>query len=268
MSRAYLRLATGAIGVLLTFGQPAQAGIVTYSNRASFDAAAPGLPVEGFENARITTLTTVFGPLGNAGDGTVFLANDILPGITITSSFGGFDFLFISPAGYSANPTLALGQEFSDTSMDLLFPTGASAVGFDLYQNFYFGAQSGVDQDFLVQLFDTLGNLIGSPLATIPSNTGGFFGVTSDSTLIGKISIIAPPNSVQVIDNIAFGLATPSSGSTPPGGSGPGTGTGSVPAPGPAVVHSPEPASLAIFGLASAFASLSLLRRKHAKPCQ
>jgi hypothetical protein len=200
----------------------APAAVITYANRTAFNTAAPGVPVEGFQNANTSTTVAFNGPLSSATNNAVFSPGDILPGITISTNSNA---MFLAGAGQSSNPTLAVGSNTpgSDT-LTLQFGPGVTAVAFDLFQNFGGGSQSGSPQAYQVSLFDTSNVLLGVFPTTVPSGSGGFFGATSTDP-IGRVTILGPSlgfGAFEVIDNVAFGEAVP------------------------------EPATLAVFGLLAA----------------
>lgn len=201
-----ISLLLGLLAALLVCPS-ARAAVVIYGNSAAFNGAAPGLPVEGFQNAN-TALTSPFnGPLNSATSNAVFSPGDILPGINITDSTPGSVDLFLAGVGQSSNPSLAVGSNFPGSdALILQFSPGVNAVAFDLFQNFGGGAQSGVNQVYVVSLFDTSNVLIGAFNVNVGSGTGGFFGGISDTT-IGSISILGPGGAFEVIDNVHFGLA-------------------------------------------------------------
>lgn len=181
------------------------AGLIVYATRAAFDAANPGLPVEGFENTSAGT-TAFTGPLNSATNNAVFSTGSILPGITFVDNPGpGINGMFLAGPGQSSNPTRAIGQNTPATdALDILFDgPGVAAVAFDVFQNFGFGSQSGQTQDYPVQIFGASG-LLGTINVSVPSGAAGFFGVSSDTELITRVSINRT-DAFEVIDNVAFG---------------------------------------------------------------
>lgn len=209
MKRAPVRLLLAALTMLFAGLGQSKAGITTYGTRAAFDVAAPGVPVEGFQNADTSGTVGFNGPLNSSSNiPGVFSPGDILPGITITDSTPSSVDLFTAGPGQSSNPTLAVGSNFPGSdSLELLFGPGVTALAFDLFQNFGGGAQSGSNQTYQVSLYDTSNVLLGTYNTTVPSGSAGFFGATSDSDLIGRASIVGPNSAFEVVDNIAFGRA-------------------------------------------------------------
>jgi hypothetical protein len=63
---------------------PAQAALITFSSRALFAAAAPGLPVETFESGLVApgAVTVCSGPVSSASASACFPLGGLLPGVT------------------------------------------------------------------------------------------------------------------------------------------------------------------------------------------
>src|SRR5262249_57977614 len=122
------------IVALLLLATPAGATLTIYADRASFNAANPGLPVETFESAHTGTQAFT-GPLSNTTSNASFQPGDILPGITF-STLGGP--LLVAGPGLGANPTTALGNLtspiFPDADSLLISPgPGVTAIAFDYF---------------------------------------------------------------------------------------------------------------------------------------
>ena len=177
---------------LLAFvASSANAGLITYTDRTSFETANPGLANEDFED--VINISQVL-----AG-------TNIEPGLSLALT-SGTDAYFATP-GQSSNPTNAIGVNTPRSEgWELTFSSNVTAVGVDIFQNNGGGAQFGQDIFAAVDVFGN-GGLLGSFLATIPSGQAGFFGVTSDSDLITSITI-NERNSFDVIDNVSFGSAS------------------------------------------------------------
>jgi hypothetical protein len=196
-----------ALCAVLGIASSSQAVVITYANLAAFNAAAPGLPVEGFQNANTSASVGFNGPLNSATNNFAFSPGDILPGITITDSTPASVDLFIAGPGQSSNPTIAVGSNFPSTdTLNLVFSPTVTAVAFDLFQNFGGGFQSGSPQTYTVSLFGVGNVLLGSFNTTVPSGSGGFFGATSTDA-ITRITINGPAGAFEVIDNVRFGQA-------------------------------------------------------------
>ncbi len=190
---------------------PGEAAVVTYTDRALFNAAAPGLPVETFDNNKVAVSTQFTPPLDSDGDtgNVVFDPGDILTGIVITEIDGGGDSLqlwvsggfapFTTTSDIIGNSTLADGLRIDFTD--------ANAVGFDAY---LYGATTHPTVTFFndtEELWST-----GSSAAT-----SQFFGVVNTGGSITHVTI--EPNlgdmfggNIIAIDNLAFGIPIPEPG--------------------------------------------------------
>lgn len=213
-------------GVLLSFSVPSYASLITFSSRAVFNAAAPGLPIETFETGLVGAgaIANCNGPVNSASGSTCFPVVGLLPGATYSASPGPS--LALIGAGFAlvGNASKVLGPTpFADT-FNISF-INATAVGFDVFP----GPAAGNVQ---VTVFDPSNVLLGT--FTFAAAFGpNFFGVTSDSDLIGRVNVASQaPNPGELVDNVAFGI--------------------------PATV--PEPSSLAL--MVSGLAVLLRFRRK------
>ena len=80
----------------------------------------------------------------------------------------------------------------------------ANTVGFDLYAGINPGSA-------LVSVYNPANTLLGAFAVSAPFG-GGFFGVVSDTELIGRININSQANpSGELIGNLSFGVPEPSS---------------------------------------------------------
>lgn len=185
------------------FGAVALAAIVaphmvvaqtTYSDRASFSAAAGSTSTETFSGCGTTTV----GFSGNLSS-TTGPCTGILPGVTYSPQGGS---LYIAAPGQSGNPTTALGLDlFEGDPITVTFDRSIDAFGADLFQNFVGGTQSGNPAPFTLSFL-----LGGTSVATyniqVASGVGSFFGLTGASFDTVQI---AQNNGYAVIDNVTFG---------------------------------------------------------------
>ena len=200
-----LRVTMAAI-LSCAFFPSANAALIFFTSRAAFDAAASGLALEGFENC--THATQAFtGPLNSTTNNAACQTGDILPGIQFSDLPGpDANGMFLAGPGQSTNPTTALGQNApASDALDVAFSINVTALGFDIFQNFGGGSQSGSTQLYPVSVFGTSG-LLGSTLVSVPSGGSGFFGVISTSDLITHSSVNLP-TAFDVIDTVEFGVA-------------------------------------------------------------
>jgi hypothetical protein len=197
-------LAAGAVIALGT--SPAAAQLTFFTTRPTFNVANPGLPVETFEEARVAAGDFAFftGPLNAASNNAVFVPGEILPGLSLVDNPGAnFEDLVAIGTGTVTGATKAVGQTFSDDTLDLTFSNAFSA-GFDLFSAAGPGAPAA--DTITVSVFSSSG-LLGS---TNVDTLGGisFFGVRS-SVPITRINVNSLAGNTSFVDNVAFGVAAP-----------------------------------------------------------
>jgi hypothetical protein len=197
--------------VLIVFACPANAELITFNSRTTFNAAAPGLPVETFDGTFAEGGVLIcLGPLMKGHEcprtpGTVDPPSGpvgLLPGITYSStssvlvlvgpnSFVGFD-----------NTSNVLGPFAAGDTLDLTF-VYASAIGFDVFPGFVAPGQ------IVISVFDSVNAPMGRfPILASPSGT--FFGVLSGSERIGRINVDTVAELPGgLVDDVAFGATIP-----------------------------------------------------------
>lgn len=204
-----LLVTSTALGV---FAWPADGALITFDTRAAFNAAAPGLPVETFESRFASGGALICpGPLMRGQECPMTPEtvpppppfDGLLPGITYSSESGllvlvgpGFP---VGPDGLTlGNTSNVLGPYSGLDTLDLTLES-ASAIGFDVFP----GVAEG---DVLISVFDSANAPMGT--FTIFASPGGtFFGVVSDSGLIGRINIGVPgEHPGGLFDDVAFGV--------------------------------------------------------------
>jgi hypothetical protein len=199
-----LLVTSTALGV---FAWPADGALITFNTRAAFNAAAPGLPVETFESRDAGGVLICPGPLMRGQEcpmtpGTVLpeppLVGGLLAGITYSSESGilvlvGRDFLDFG------NTSNVLGPYAAGDTLDLTFES-ASAIGFDVFPGIV------APGEILISVFDSVNAPMGT--FTILASPGGtFFGVLSDSGLIGRINVDTRAEfEGGLVDDVAFGV--------------------------------------------------------------
>ena len=205
-----LLVTSTALGV---FAWPADGALITFNTRAAFNAAAPGLPVEDFESRDVVFTLFCPGPLKKGQEcpmtpGTVVppppLPFGLLAGITYSTESGmlvlvGRDFeIDFQPFGNTSN---VLGPLGALDTLDLTLES-ASAIGFDVFPGV---ATSNV----LISVFDSANAPMGT--FTILASPGGtFFGLLSDSGLIGRVNVVTLGEYPGgLVDDVAFGVPIP-----------------------------------------------------------
>lgn len=202
------------------------AAVVFYADRASFDAANPGLPIEDFEEANVSAagILSMPNPLDSATNNGIFSTGDILNGLRIrTPDNDGPSALAIPGAGFAGIvPSKSVFGNFFGTGLDAIFYDGdVFAVGLDLYS--YSAGSTRT-----VNVFGTAGLLDSITLAV--STSGTFVGIQS-SDRIAYVNVGGVAGYTIGFDNVAFGAA-----------------------------RVPEPGTLALLGIS--FAGLAATRRR------
>lgn len=198
----------------LTLGTAAHAQVTFFSDRASFEAANPGLPIEDFEEARVNPdqRASFSAPLSSASDDAIFRPGEILPGITLSDRPGpSVNELLAAGTGAIGTSTKAVGAaeavEIIWNSLDLSFASGVRAVGFDLFAVFR-AEELPTNTTITVSVFGSSG-LLGEQIVSTAGDSGGdikFLGVSSASADVIRINVDAQ-GLIEFVDNVAFGAA-------------------------------------------------------------
>jgi hypothetical protein len=208
MIRLILFVSISSIAICTT----SLAAPIYYGTRAAFNAANPGLPVEGFENLDGTGSTITFnGPLNAASNiPGVASPGQILAGISFIDNPAGINNpgMFLAAPNQSTNPTTALGSNIPHgDSLDILLSPGVFAVAFDIYQNIGGGGQAVGALNYDVSIFGTSG-LLGVTTISVNPNSSGFYGVSSTEA-ITRVNVLGTSGAIfEVIDDVAFGGAS------------------------------------------------------------
>ncbi len=195
--------------VTLTTG-PAQAAVMVFLDRQSFNAAHPGLVVEGFE-AGVPNIS--FGsPLDSTSDNGAFSPGDILPGV----AFANVPDDALSLVGDSDFPGLTSKTLIKDAesqggtgSLDISFPAGTFAVGLDLYHTT--GGNTGlIAAETTVSFFGSSG-LLDSIVLDTSASGAVFLGVSETETIerVNVDGVVPGFFSFEMIDNVAFNHSPP-----------------------------------------------------------
>jgi len=199
MKRLALVLAATLLAVLGGVAQAAPLIYTTYSDQASFLAAAGGASLafedfEGFGDEILQTLdtTTSQGPIS---------PGDIPPGVVFSSTGGSTDDLYIAPAGYSpAIITDSLFANYFYTPLIADFAPGVTAVGSDVIS----WDAGGM---ITITIWDSTGASYEE--TTTPGDTSpSYFGLVATSGQVVRLEY-APSILTAGIDNIHFGQAGP-----------------------------------------------------------
>ncbi len=187
-----------------------------FTSRVAFEAAAPGLPVETFDDGRFADGEgfTQCGPVLDAATSSAcFEPGEILPGLQISTvgvAISQQSGILLASADRTPFPTTSVTPSDGRFPTVLSFPDGGvRAVGFDVTNI------DSRDGRALIDVYDTSGELLISRTISIEAGTMPFFGLVADED-IGLIEIngadtIAPGSTFrvlnEVIDNVAFGPA-------------------------------------------------------------
>lgn len=210
-------------------------GPVFYGDRATFDAAHPGLPIEDFEDTKVEgSQLGCRAPLDTRTSSACVAPGAIAGGLLLrddplNEAGGGNEYgLMLWPEGVldSASDFLLCRDDFD--ALELVFAPPVPAVGVDLIR-----ANGPGPLD--LELFDAEGELIAATTATggSPATGGNFWGASSEIP-IARFRIVDPDLLSQVgVDDVAFGTVcddpeeiawlsvSPLSGTAPASGSSP-----------------------------------------------
>jgi hypothetical protein len=196
-----------AFSFISVLAAPARADLFTFRTRATFNAAAPGLPTETFEAGLVGAggVTPCTGPLSSASGSSCFSIGALLPGVTLNSSPTVNSNMVVLGANFAGvgNTSKVVGPSLFADTLNIVF-SDANAIGFD----FFPGTSAG---NVLFSLFSPTNVSLGTFTLSgaVASNV---FGVISDSALIGRINIATQTASTgELVDNLSFGRTSVSS---------------------------------------------------------
>jgi hypothetical protein len=208
------KLFTALCAVLFVFGTVRFAGATLefYSDRVTFNAVNPGLPVEDFEegNIQIGGLVGVPAPLDSSSNNGVFSPGNILDGVRFEDNPGPdtvpFGFVLIG-SDYLLFPMPSktlFTNTFTDT-LDIFFDgSDVAAVGMDVFSII-------LPSQVVISIYGEGNLLLGSFVTGLLDGTPTFFGVSSDAGLITRINLASTGGQMEGIDDIAFGTPVPDS---------------------------------------------------------
>jgi hypothetical protein len=171
-----------------------------YTDRAVFNAAHPGIPLETFAltNVPPNSVLACPEPFNNATNNGCFSPGDILPGISVWNT-NAVDLVVLTPPFFGVNCVAVGPNTFTDHG-EMQFNPPVEAVGFDLNSN--------VPGSYTIEIFGPGGSL-GTTTApgAIPAI---FWGVdTSDPGGISRITTNSAAGNGELYCNVAFGQPVP-----------------------------------------------------------
>jgi len=197
-------------GLLLLGVAPmqAQAALIYFSDRAAFNAAAPSLTLETFEEG--TPQLNFLSPLDSTTSNSAISPGDIVPGVIFASTEPSNPFLILDNVLTSSQILLKSAESAGGSSLDISFSlNNVFAVGIDVYQALN-GLQL-VPANTTISIFGD-GGLLGTQTVTTSTSGGVFFGVASSGDNIRRINVdgVVPGYySFEAIDNVAFAAPEP-----------------------------------------------------------
>ncbi len=180
---------------------------IFFDDRQAFLEAAGALAgFEDFEAANTNPATSMpESSWDSDSDDSVFSPGDIAEGIRFS---GGAGDLIAVAGGFSPTSTgAAIGPATLENNLLVSFQTDVNAFGFDL-----FNLGEG-EEIFRISMRDTLDEFVAEAFVSA-GPLGSFFGVIDDSVLFSEFSINQNLAN-DVIDNVVFGVASPTVVSEP-----------------------------------------------------
>ncbi|MCG8458509.1 MAG: proprotein convertase P-domain-containing protein [Holophagales bacterium] len=186
------------------FAAPLLGDLTIYPDRATFDAAFPGLPVEDFEAGAVAVgdSVTCGAPLDASGDGSCFAPGALEAGLVFQDVPGpdGVDGLLLVGDGTFGNDSKILAANTLADQLEISFPDPVEAVGLDLIN-------LPGPADFLTVEVYAPGDVLLGSMTAASSALGEFWGVSSPSP-IARLLLISTINQAEAIDDLAFGVGT------------------------------------------------------------
>jgi PKD repeat protein len=175
------------------------AAVSFFTDRASFLAQFPDLPMEDFETGRVADGAVVPcpGPVDATNDNQCFLPGEIEPGVQFNSDQVRVDDeIVLVGAGFFGAPSKRIAANVFADVFVIDFPGGGvTTVGMDLVA--YLS-----NDTCQIDVFGRNGVIVST---TAPcTNTGAFWGVSTDEP-ITQIRIASSLREAEGVDNISFG---------------------------------------------------------------
>jgi len=180
-----------------------------YTDRATFQAANPGLALEDYETSLYPPGSGILlpcpQPASSAGSAGCYNPGELLPGFSMTSpgTTGSGDELVIidGAAGFGSPPGVILGSNYFTAQTRVDFNPPVAAVGFDVVTIFGYLVD--------ITIYDVAGNPINGQTGVPGGAAGSFWGVDSD-TPIAAVLISEPSGAdVELLDDMEFGNPIP-----------------------------------------------------------
>lgn len=181
-----------------------------YSDRATFQAANPGLALEDFETPLYPPgsgiLTACPEPASSAGSSGCYNPGDLLPGFSMTSPGAGTPgeelVILDGAAGFGSPPGIVLGSNTFSAQTRVDFDPPVAAVGFDIIT-----LTGGGPVD--VTIYDVGGQPINGQTGVPGGAAGSFWGVDSDTPIAAVIISDPTLGNVELLDDMEFGNPIP-----------------------------------------------------------
>lgn len=208
-----------ALAVLTGFlaGTQARAGVVTYTDSGSFDAAAGSILTQSFNFLSDTIGGSGIGTDSNGINSTTndayITPGQILPGLSISASTNNGPDLALSGPNFDGFglTNYAVFGNYPGSSLDFSLNPGVTAFSLGVLDEFSSAAAE-------VDVYDPSSNLLGSFILNNPppptSGTGEFFGITTTlGDTIGSVVLTSGDAPFVGVDQIQFsGSGTPEPG--------------------------------------------------------
>jgi hypothetical protein len=180
---------------------------IFYTDRPTFQAANPGLPLEDFETGMVlpSGVTPCDEPINDLSNDACFTTGSLLPGFALQTFEGirpGCPLecpMVIVGAGFVGNPSIVVGPNFFVDTYLITFSPPVTSVGLDL-------VTTSSSDIFDISITDGTGAVTMTTGSASPAGT--FWGVES-SDLIASIHIASPSGNTELIDNLEFGTIAP-----------------------------------------------------------
>lgn len=180
-------------------------GLTVFTDFASFDAAAPGLPIEDFEGGLTGAggINTCNEPVNSASNDVCFTPGDLIDGFNITSSLGG-GVVALGVGIVPSQTSVVVGaNSFAESTTISFDAADVDAVGFQLLSN-------NEPNPITVTAFDSSNSIIGTISAIPPT----YIGFTSNIP-IASVTIDEDAGQGELFDDLSFGVGGPTAPPSP-----------------------------------------------------